>query len=73
MLVALGTLATQQANGTQATMQALTHLLNYCASHPDAIIQFHASDMVLWMHSDASYLTAPKGCSHAASYAFLSS
>jgi len=73
MLVALGTLATQQTNGTQSTMQALMHLLNYCASHPDAIIRFHASDMVLWTHSDASYLTTPKGCSRTAGYAFLSS
>jgi len=30
MLAALGTLATQQANGTQATMEVLTQLLNYC-------------------------------------------
>ncbi len=51
MLVALGTLASQQANSTQATMQALTHLLNYCTSHPDAIIRYQASDMVLWTHS----------------------
>jgi len=72
MLVALGTLATQQANSTQATMQALTHLLNYCASHPDVTICYHASNMVLWTHSNASYLTAPKGCSHAAGYSFLS-
>jgi len=72
MLVALGTLTTQQANGTQATMQALTHLLNCCTTHPDAIICFHASDMVLWMHSNASYLTVPKGCLCAAGYALLS-
>jgi len=72
MLVALGTLALQQANSTQATMQALTHVLNYCTSHPDAIICYHASNMVLWTHSNASYLTAPKGHSHAAGYSFLS-
>jgi len=72
MLTALGTLATQQANGTQATMEALTQLLNYCATHPHAVIRYQASDMVLWTHSDASYLTAPKGRSHAAGYCFLS-
>ena len=72
MLVALGTLATQQAQGTQATMEALTQLLNYCATHPDATIRYHASDMVLWTHSDASYLTAPNGRSRAAGYSFLS-
>jgi len=73
MLVALGTLATQQTNGTQATMQDLTHLLNYCATHPDATIRYHASNMVLWAHSNALYLTAPKGQSRAAGYSFLSS
>jgi len=72
MLLALGTLTTQQTNGTQAPMQALMHLLNYCATHPDAVICFHASDMVLWTHSNASYLTAPKGHLRAASNSFLS-
>ncbi len=48
-------------------------LLNYCTTHPDATIHFHASDMVLWTQSDASYLTAPQGRSRAAGYSFLSS
>jgi hypothetical protein len=38
ILVALGTLATKQANGTEATAQAVTQLLNYCASHPDVTV-----------------------------------
>jgi len=58
---------------TQATARGIDQLLDYCATHPDATIRFHASDMVLWTHSDASYLTAPKGCSRAAGYSFLSS
>jgi hypothetical protein len=36
MLPAIGTLASQQAHGTKATLEALTQLLNYCAMHPDA-------------------------------------
>jgi len=72
MLTALGTLAMQQAKGTQATMQVLTELLNYCTTHPHAVIWYQASKMVLWTHSDASYLTAPKGRSHAAGCYFLS-
>ena len=72
LLVALNTLALQQAAATQATAKAIDQLLNYCATHPDATIRFHASDMVLWMHSDASYLTAPQGRSRAAGYSFLS-
>jgi len=38
LLTALGTLATQQANGTKATMEALSQILNYCAIHPHAVI-----------------------------------
>jgi len=65
-------LATQQANGTQATMEVLTQLLNYCTTHPHAVIHYTASEMVLWMYSDASYLSAPKGHSWATGYCFLS-
>jgi hypothetical protein len=73
MLTAIGTLASQQANGTTATLDALTQLLNYCATHPDAIVRYHASDMILHVESDASYLTAPKARSRAAGYQYLSS
>ena len=72
MLATIGTLATQQAKGTEATMRALTQLLNYCATHPDAVIRYHASQMILWIESDASYLTAPKARSRAAGYFYLS-
>jgi hypothetical protein len=60
LLPAIGTLASQQAHGTKATLEALTQLLNYCAMHPDAKVHFIASDMVLHVHSNASYLSAPK-------------
>jgi len=73
LLTALGTLAMQQAKGTCTMMMAIMQLLNYCATHPDATIQYHASDMVLWTHSDASYLTAPQGRSHTTGYCCLSS
>jgi len=72
MLPSLGTLATQQSKGTHATMVALTQLLNYCVSHPNANIHYTASNMVLWTHSDASYLMAPKARPWAAIYSFLS-
>jgi hypothetical protein len=57
MLVAIGTLATQQATPTEATMHAITHLLNYCATHPEATLRYTASDMILHVESDASYLS----------------
>jgi hypothetical protein len=38
ILVALNTIASQQANSTHATARAVTHLLNYDAAHPYATI-----------------------------------
>ena len=43
------------------------------ATHPDAIIRYYPSDMVLNVHSDASYLTAPKARSRAGGHFFLGS
>ena len=57
MLTALGSIATQQANPTERTMQKVKKILDYAATHPDAIITYRASDMVLVGHSDASYLS----------------
>jgi hypothetical protein len=34
--------------------------LDYLATHPDAKIRFHASGMILNIHSDASYLSVSK-------------
>ena len=72
MLPAIGTLATQQAHATQATLQTLTHLLNYAATHPDATIRYVASDMILHVDSDASYLSESKARSRAGGYHYLS-
>jgi hypothetical protein len=60
MLAAIGSIATQQANATEATMKAITKLLNYCARHPSATVRFHASGMCLKIESDASYLSKSK-------------
>jgi hypothetical protein len=72
MLVAISTLASVQAQGTQATMDAAIHLLNYCATHPDAVVQYKASDMILHVHSDASYLSVHGARSRVGGYFFLS-
>lgn len=53
-------------------MEGIVKLLNYAASHPDAQIQYRASDMVLWVDSDASYLSETKLRSTCAGYHFLS-
>ncbi|KAI2503216.1 Reverse transcriptase (RNA-dependent DNA polymerase) [Fragilaria crotonensis] len=66
LLTAIGELATEQAGGTKTTMDKLAQLLNYCATHPDATVRFTASDMLLAIESDASYLSVVKARSRAA-------
>jgi hypothetical protein len=73
MLVAIGEIATQQAKGTQAAMQAITYLLNYSATPPYAAIRYIASDMCLHVASDASYLSVSKARSHVAGFHYLGS
>ena len=72
LLTAITEIATQQAHATERTLKAIVQLLNYCATHPNAILRYRASDMVLWIDSDASYLSVPKARSRVAGYFFLS-
>jgi len=72
MLVALGTLAAAQTKGTRATVKACNKLLNYAATHPDAVIRYISSDMQLHIHSDASYLSESQSRSRAGGFFFLS-
>ena len=73
ILMALSAIAAEQSKPTERTMQRIRHLLDYMHSNPNATIRFRASDMVLNIHSDASYLTATKGRSRAGGYFFLGS
>jgi hypothetical protein len=71
MLVALSTIASAQSTGTEKTLDAVVQLLNYAASNPDATVRFTASDMYLWGHSDASYLSETHSRSRTGGYFFL--
>ena len=43
------------------------------ATYPNAVVQFHASDMILRAGTDGLYLTEPQAHSSAAGYLFLGS
>ena len=47
--------------------------LDYAASQEEAVITYHASNMVLACHSDASYLSEPGASSRSGGHFFLSS
>ena len=58
ILTALSKLSSNQAMATEATKHACHQFLDYCASHPDDSIRYYASNMVLKLHSNSSYLNA---------------
>eukprot|EP00804_Cyclotella_cryptica_P007681 CCRYP_001310-RA/>CCRYP_001310-RA protein AED:0.58 eAED:0.44 QI:0/0/0/0.66/0.5/0.33/3/0/180 len=64
MLVALGSLAMEQANPTTKTMERCLQFLDYAASQEDVVVTYRSSDMILGIHSDAPYLSEPKARSH---------
>jgi hypothetical protein len=72
MLTTLSVITSTQANPTKDTMTQCKQFLVYAATHQDAIITYRRSDMVLIVHSNASYLSEPKACSHAGGHFFLS-
>ena len=72
MLVALSAIASEQANPTWNTMLKTKRFMDYAASHPDAILTYRRSNMILGIHSDASYLSEPQARSRAGGHFFLS-
>jgi hypothetical protein len=73
IFMALLEIALQQAAPTENTMKCVNQFFDYMWTHPDAIIRHRASDMILNVHSDSPYLSAPKACSRADGYFFLGS
>ena len=71
MLIALGSIVAQQSKDTEKTYVDTLWLLNYAATHPDAKMRYTARDMILHIHSDASYLSEPRSCSHTGGYYFI--
>eukprot|EP00957_Ditylum_brightwellii_P031205 2365029-Ditylum_brightwellii.AAC.1 len=60
MIMAINAIAARQANPIINTAEDMLHFLNYCNTHPDAMIRYLASRRILHIHSDASYLSESK-------------
>jgi hypothetical protein len=60
VIIPLNDIATEKTTATKKTKTATGQILDYLDTHPDAAIQLHASDMILHIHSDASYLSVSK-------------
>jgi len=70
MLTALSAIASAQAEPMEETMTCCKQFLDYAATQQDAILTYKASDMVLVIHSNASYLSKPKARSRAGGHFF---
>jgi hypothetical protein len=73
ILMALSDIATQQATTTENTKKQVNQSLDYMWIHPDAKIHYRAFNMILNVHFDASYLSAPRARSRAGGNFFLGS
>jgi hypothetical protein len=71
VLMPLNDIATEQTKATEKMQAATNQMLDYLATHPDATIRYHASDMILHIHSDASYLSVSKARSRLGGLFFL--
>ena len=66
VLPVLSSIVSEQATATENTERKCAQLLDYLATHDNARIRYHASDMVLNIHSNASYLSETRARSRVA-------
>ena len=60
VLTPISAIALQSANPTKETLSHTNQLLNYLATQEDAVLTYNCSEMVMAVHSNASYLCEPK-------------
>ena len=72
ILVTLSAITSKQSSPTEETMKKTHQFLNYVATHPDAILAYRKSSMVLNVHGDPSYLIEPQARSRAGGHYFMS-
>jgi hypothetical protein len=57
VIIPLNDIAMEQTKATEKTQVVTDQILDYLMTHPDATIRYYASDMILHIHSDTSYLS----------------
>ena len=69
--MALSSIGIEQFHGTTSTMAKAKQLLDYLPTYPDATIWFHAFNMIMNVHSNASYLSESQAHSRACGHFFM--
>jgi hypothetical protein len=73
LIMPINVLASEQSKATSVTAEKVIKLLNYCNTHPETKIRYHASDMILHIHSDASYISEKEAKSRAGGFFYMGS
>ena len=72
MLPTINEISSQQAHPAEETNAKTKMLMDYAHTYPDAKIRYHASNMQLYIDSDAAYLVLPKARSRGARHFYFS-
>ena len=72
VLVSLSDIGSEQSRATSKTMNEVQQIIDYLASNPNATIFYHVSGMILFIHSDYSYLLVTKVRSRSSGVFFFS-
>ena len=59
MLMELNSLPAVHTKTTIETTKEITRFLNYSATHPDEVIEYRKSGMILHIYLDKSYISEP--------------
>jgi hypothetical protein len=73
LIMPINVLASEQPKATAVTADKVIKLLNYCNTLPETKIRYHASDMILHIHSDAYYLSENEAKSRAGGFFYMGS
>ena len=68
----MSSIASRQSNATEKLEEEVKHFVDNFATHPDSGVRFVPSDMILALHSDASYNSEPRSKSRVAGQYYLS-
>ena len=65
--------ASKKVRANKTTLKNIHKVLDYLAKNPDVTIRFHASEMILNIHSYAYYISNKNAKSFASRHLFLGS
>jgi hypothetical protein len=71
LIMPINVLASEQSTATNVKADKVINFLNYCNTHPETKIRYHSSDMLLYIHSVASYLSEDEAKSRAGAVFYM--